>query len=45
MPDKVTHLSRMRRTVDECSEMLGETGQGINSEKETKGLTRTWGEC
>lgn len=41
--------SRMCRTVEECSEMMGETGQGYKSEEEIKEannpkLTRTWGE-
>ena len=40
---------RMRRIVDECSEMMGETGQGLKSEEEIKtqqnnNLMRTWGE-
>jgi len=38
----------MRHLVDECSELMGETGQGLNSEEEIKKdqnthLTRTWG--
>lgn len=40
---------RMRRIVEQCSEMMGETGQGCMSEEDVKqarneGLTRTWGE-
>jgi len=38
----------MRHLVDECSELMGETGQGLNSEEEINkeqdnNLTRTWG--
>jgi hypothetical protein len=40
----------MCQTVDECSEMMGETGQGMKSEDKIKtelnnNLTRSWGEC
>jgi len=40
----------MRKIVEDCSEMMGETGQGFKSEDEinkeqNNNLTRTWGEC
>lgn len=44
------HYFRMRKIVEDCSEMMGETGQGFKSEDEinkeqNNNLTRTWGEC
>jgi len=45
----LTYYSRMRKIVDDCSEMMGETGQGYTSEEEieqanNEHLTRSWGE-
>ena len=46
----LTYCPRMRRTVEECAEMMGETGQGCMSEEDVKQtkidrLIRTWSEC